>query len=251
MFAWLKPKSGRRAAFPPMPAGRTVYVIGDVHGRSDLLARCHRAIDRDMNGRRGETVEICLGDYVDRGPDSAGVIERVSWRRRRHSVVALRGNHEVMFETFLAGGLDPNDWRRAGGLETLLSYGIDVQALTGAPREAWVATARAAVPGAHRDFLASLADAHVEGAYFFTHAGIRPGVPLAAQDPSDLQWIRDGFIDDPRDHGAIVVHGHTPVREPEFLANRINLDTGAYLTNRLTCMVIDEEGPGLLPIGAN
>lgn len=248
MFARLKPTKTKEVAYPRLSEGVTAYVVGDIHGRSDLLDRIHRAIEADMADRGGTVIEIYLGDYVDRGPDSAGVIERLARRSRLRRVVAIRGNHEVMFDDFLEGLIDPEEWRRVGGFETLLSYGVDVRALSRAPRGRWVAAANAAVPGEHRAFLGALTDAFPLDGYYFTHAGVRPGVPLSAQDPDDLQWIRDEFLGDIRDHGAIVVHGHTPSMEPEFLTNRINLDTGAYMTGRLTCLVIDAEGPRLLAL---
>lgn len=246
MFKWMKPATARKPAYPRLPQGLTAYAVGDIHGRSDLLDRIHAAIDEDMARRAGTFIEIYLGDYVDRGPDSIGVIERLLRRNRTHRMVMLRGNHEVMFENFLAGGVDPEEWRRVGGSETLLSYGVDVRGLARAPRDRWVAAANAAVPPAHRAFLGALADAFPFEGYFFTHAGVRPGVPLPDQVSDDLQWIRDEFLGDSRDHGAVVVHGHTPTMEPEFAANRINLDTGAYVTGRLTCLVVDAEGPRVL-----
>jgi serine/threonine protein phosphatase 1 len=246
MFSWLRPAKSRSTAYPSLAAGQAIYVIGDIHGRSDLIDRVHDAIDADAGTGSQAVLEICLGDYVDRGPDSAGVLERLIARSERRRLIAVRGNHEVMFEAFLSGAIEPEEWRRAGGMETLLSYGIDVRSLARAPRRSWIEAAAAAVPVGHRTFLASLRDAVSLDGYFFTHAGIRPGVALTAQAPDDLQWIRDEFLGDTRDHGAVVVHGHTPTMEPEFLPNRINLDTGAYLTGRLTCLAIDEGGPRLL-----
>lgn len=245
MFGFKKRSSGS-PVHPSLPLGLTAYAIGDVHGRSDLVDAVGAAIDRDAAARGGETIEIWLGDYVDRGPDSAGVVSRLIERARHRRLVAVRGNHEVMFEEFLAGRLDPEEWRRVGGFETLLSYGVDVRALSRAPLERWVAAADAAVPAEHRAFLESLCDSFRLGDYFFTHAGVRPGVSLTRQVGDDLQWIRDEFLGDERDHGAVVVHGHTPVMEPEFRANRINLDTGAYMTGRLTCLAVDDAGPRLL-----
>lgn len=246
MFDWLKSKAGAKSEYPRLEQGETAYVVGDIHGRSDLLDRVHAAIAADMVGRSGTIIEIYLGDYVDRGPDSAGVVERLIRRSRTHRLVTLRGNHEVMFDDFLAGLVDPEEWRRVGGFETLLSYGVDVRALARAPRERWVTAANVAVPREHRAFFGALAVSFPLDGYYFTHAGVRPGVALASQDPDDLHWIRDEFLGDTRDHGAIIVHGHTPSMEPEFLTNRINLDTGAYMTGRLTCLAIDAEGPRLL-----
>lgn len=246
MFAWFKPAAARIAAYPVLPVGERICVVGDIHGRSDLLDRLHRLLDAERAATSETTTEIYLGDYVDRGPDSAGVIDRLRRRAATCATVLIRGNHEALFDDFLTGAVEPEEWRLVGGFETLMSYGIDVAALTGAPRQVWVETARNAVPREHRALLAELEDAHAAHGYYFTHAGIRPGVPLDAQVPDDLQWIRDAFLGDTRDHGAIVVHGHTPMMEPEFRPNRINLDTGAYATGRLTCLVIDSRGPRLL-----
>lgn len=246
MLTWLKSKTGSKVEYPRLAAGETAYVVGDIHGRSDLLDRVHGAIEADALRRSGTIIEIYLGDYVDRGPNSAGVVERLIRRSRSRRMVTIRGNHEVMFEDFLEGHVDPEEWRRVGGFETLLSYGVDVRALARAPRERWVAVANLAVPSEHRAFLGALADAFPLDGYYFTHAGVRPGVPLSAQDPDDLQWIRDEFLGDDRDHGAVVVHGHTPSMKPQFLHNRINLDTGAYMTGCLTCLRIDAAGPSFL-----
>ncbi|MCE1237412.1 MAG: metallophosphoesterase [Hyphomicrobiales bacterium] len=246
MFGKRKAAVAQRTEYPRLPQGERIYSIGDIHGRTDLLDRLHAAIDADMATTTDRATEVYLGDFVDRGPDSAGVIERLLKRSERVRLVAIRGNHEVMFEDFLAGEIDPEEWRQVGGLETLLSYGVDVRGLAHAPRERWVAAAKAAVPPAHVAFLAGLSDCFVAGEYYFTHAGVRPGVALDEQEPDDLQWVRDVFLSDERDHGAVIVHGHTPTMQPEFLPNRINLDTGAYLTGRLTCAVFDSVGPRLL-----
>lgn len=248
MFGKHRPAIAQRTEYPRLPEGERIYAIGDIHGRTDLLDRAHAAIDADMATTTDRATEVYLGDFVDRGPDSAGVIERLLRRAQRGNVVAIRGNHEVIFEDFLAGELDPEKLRQVGGLETLLSYGVDVRGLAHAPRERWAAAAQVAVPSSHRAFLAGLADCFVAGEYYFTHAGVRPGVPLDAQDPDDLQWVRDVFLSDERDHGAVIVHGHTPTIQPEFLPNRINLDTGAYLTGRLTCVAFDSVGPRLLAV---
>jgi diadenosine tetraphosphatase ApaH/serine/threonine PP2A family protein phosphatase len=199
----------------------------------------------DMQERPArEAVEVFLGDYVDRGPGSCDVIETLMTIPAiggvRH---CLRGNHEEMLLDFLAEPGVLLDWRRLGGFETLLSYGV-------APRMALQlddATQLrdefiAALPPAHLSFLRSTQLSYSAGEYFFVHAGIRPGTALAAQNPEDLLWIREPFLFSQRDHGKIIVHGHTPSEEPEVLANRINVDTGAFLTGRLTCAVLEGQG---------
>ena len=246
MFGWFKAGAAPLSEYPTLPAGERIYAVGDIHGRSDLLDRLHRAIDADKAGTSDVATEIYLGDYVDRGPDSAGVIDRLLRRSATTATVRLRGNHEALFDGFLAGSVDPDEWRPVGGFETLLSYGLDVRSLAHAPRQIWVDAARDVVPREHRAFLSGLDVAFAAYGYYFAHAGIRPGIPLDDQAVDDLLWIRDAFLGDGRDHGAIVVHGHTPMMEPEFRPNRINLDTGAYATGRLTCLMIDRHGPRLI-----
>ncbi len=245
-----KPKHGAERPYPRLDGDRVIYVIGDIHGRSDLLRSVHAAIDADSVGRADPPVEIYLGDYVDRGLDSKGVIDllidRILDHEHQRRMIFLGGNHEEAFLAFLTGRLEPEQWKRIGGYETAFSYGIDVRALQGASKARWVEAVAQSVPATHRLFLEALRDSYACDGYFFAHAGIRPGVGLDDQDAADLRWIRDAFLGDRRDHGAIVVHGHTPVMEPAFETNRINLDTGAYLTNRLTCLAIDAAGPRLL-----
>jgi serine/threonine protein phosphatase 1 len=225
-----------------LPQGLRVYAVGDVHGRADLLGAMLDKIEADMRERPApEAIEIFLGDYVDRGPHSRHVIETLmntpAVGGRRY---CLRGNHEEILLDFLAEPGVLMDWRRLGGFETLLSYGVaprmalqldDAAEL----RDAFVA----AMPPDHLSFLRSTHLSFSAGEYFFAHAGIRPGTALESQSPEDLLWIRDPFLFSQRDHGKIIVHGHTPSEEPEVLANRINVDTGAFLTGRLTCVVLE------------
>jgi serine/threonine protein phosphatase 1 len=241
---WARDAASR---YPAAPAGEAIYAIGDIHGRADCLRRAHALIDQDRIGRAGgrSATEIYIGDYVDRGPDSKGAIDLLVARASVANIVALRGNHEIMMESFLRGLTSFEDWRRFGGLETILSYGVDVRTLLarGAVRPRDLAER---VPAAHLRFLASLKAIHTSGRYCFAHAGIRPGVPLEAQSIDDTAWIRDDFLNHPGGAGLVVVHGHSPVSDVEFHANRINIDTGAYLTNRLSVLRIDADGPRLL-----
>jgi serine/threonine protein phosphatase 1 len=247
MFAWLNSLRRRDARYPPAPAGTLLYAIGDIHGRADCLDDAHRRIDRDVaaRGAQDQATEIYIGDYVDRGPDSKGVIDRLIARSTVVRLVALRGNHEIMMESFLRGQAPFEDWRRLGGLETVLSYGVDARGLLAkgdvAPRDL-----AEAVPVSHLRFISSLASLHTTGGYCFVHAGLRPGVAIARQSIADLAWIRDDFLRFSGDFGAIVVHGHTPVPSVDFLRNRINIDTGAYVTNRLSVLRIDADGATLL-----
>ncbi len=244
------PLPGRRG-----PAGTRIYAIGDIHGRSDLLDRLHAAIRADVRARRPErAVAVYLGDYVDRGGDSAGTIARLAVPPKDGiERVFLRGNHEAFLLEFLDGDSGLLDqWLWNGGLATLDSYGLAPMA--DGPGDgsdaAWARTLRAdllrAVPPAHETFLRALVSHHREGDLFFAHAGVRPGVALDRQSQDDLLWIRDGFLDSDADFGALVVHGHTVVAEPEVRANRIGIDTGAWRTGRLTAAVFEGEAVAFL-----
>jgi serine/threonine protein phosphatase 1 len=247
MFAWLKILRSRKVRYPPGPEGRVFYAIGDIHGRSDCLARAHGLIDRDITERGApvQALEIYIGDYVDRGPDSKGVIDLLIARALVASTVFLRGNHEIMMESFLRGQIPFDDWRRLGGLETILSYGVDARRLLekGGVRPGDLAEK---VPVSHLRFISSLKSVYTAGGYCFVHAGLRPGVAIERQSIEDLAWIRDDFLNFAGKFGFIVVHGHTPVTSIDFLSNRINIDTGAYMTNRLTVLRIDSEGVSVL-----
>lgn len=240
--AWLKGRR-REIRHPPAPHGVLLYAIGDIHGRADCLRRAHELIDRDAAERAAglRILEIYIGDYVDRGPNSKGVIDLLIERARRYEVVALRGNHEIVMESFLRGLVAFEEWRGLGGLETILSYGVDARRLLGTGG----VTARdlaAKMPPSHFRFLSSLTSLYAIGPYCFAHAGVRPGLPLEQQSLADLAWIRDDFLTFAGNHGFVVVHGHTPVSSVAFLPNRINIDTGAYATNRLSVLRIDAHG---------
>jgi serine/threonine protein phosphatase 1 len=236
-------------ASPPVVLDRTrVYVVGDIHGRSDLLDQMVQHISRDLEANpTSDCVTVTLGDYIDRGPDSRGVLDRLVHNPFPTELVALKGNHEVLFEMFLNDPAVAEDWRRLGGLETLYSYGVPVSELMmGAKYQQAAAALEAAVPNEHFKFLASLRISVISGEYFLCHAGVRPGIPLERQSVEDLLWIRDEFLKSPADFGRIVVHGHTPSEQPEILPNRINIDTGAFATGRLTCVVLEGAQPRFL-----
>lgn len=227
---------------------KTIYAIGDIHGQ---LAMLDTALDRIEADGGPEARVIFLGDYVDRGPESCGVIERLSrGLAEGRNWVCLKGNHDRLFEWFIAPPAPRNDpylmlgydWfhERIGGRETAASYGVDVPDRI--RQKDMAAEFRAAVPEAHLDFLQNLKLSHREAGKFFVHAGIRPGVPLDQQDEEDLLWIRQEFHDDPRDHGALIVHGHTPVKAPELHSNRLNLDTGAGYGRPPTVAVLEDSG---------
>jgi serine/threonine protein phosphatase 1 len=220
------------------------YVIGDIHGRSDLLDRMVDAITRDIEQNPvAASLTVTLGDYVDRGPDSRGVLDRLAHNPFPTDYVALKGNHEELLETFLTRPAIGPQWRRLGGLETLHSYKVPVADLmVGKGFDEAAQALRQALPAEQSAFLGRLKLSLTVGGYFLCHAGVRPGVPLDNQRAEDLLWIRDEFLSSKVDFGKIVVHGHTPTQSPEVLANRINIDTGAFATGRLTCLVIEDGG---------
>ena len=234
--------------YPSAPDGFTVYAVGDVHGCLDLLVGVQRLIDEDRARSHLErTVEIYLGDYIDRGPDSAGVVSRLIARASETNTVFLRGNHDQMLLDFLDGADCLEQWREFGGTATLLSYGVTPTLLThSAPTEVVRSALNENMPPEHRSFYDQTGSYMLVGPYLMVHAGIRPGVGLEEQKTADLLGIRQDFLQYDGDFEFIVVHGHTPVEAPELRRNRINIDTGAFATNRLTCLRIGEDGVCLL-----
>jgi serine/threonine protein phosphatase 1 len=217
-----------------------LYVIGDIHGRLDLLDQLIDAIHRDTDACVSLTVT--LGDYIDRGPDSRGVIDRLLTNPFPGDCIALKGNHEALLQAFLDQPETGNYWRQLGGLETLSSFGIPVGPLmTGQQYQQAAEKLRVALSCAQLQFLTSLKTSLTVGRFFLCHAGVRPGVPLDRQSEDDLLWIRDEFLNSEANFGKIVVHGHTPTAQPDFRPNRVNLDTGAFATGRLTCLVAEGE----------
>lgn len=243
MFEFLRKKSPVYS----LPPGRRIYAIGDVHGRADLLAELQQRIVDDAASGPGETVIVMLGDYVDRGPDSRGVIEMLAAPPPAGMErICLLGNHEEQMLAFLSQPRQAAGWLKYGGRQTLESYGIDPEeGDVGALSEALAA----ALPPRHLEFLRTLALYYRDGGYFFAHAGIRPGVPLQAQSPEDLVWIREPFLSHGGDHGAMIVHGHTRRQEVDWRGNRINVDTSAFATGVLTALVLEGDGRRLLQTG--
>ncbi len=233
----------RKRHYPSGPEGYRAYVVGDVHGRLDLLEALLGKIEADIGARpRSEVVLVFVGDLIDRGPSSAGVVERLrGYQKDGLRTVFLLGNHEEVLLRILAGeaALIPG-WLRFGGAECLRSYGVDPAKLKGLDDAEALALIQAAIPPEHAEFLGSFGDTFRFGDYLFVHAGVRPGVELAAQRQKDLRWIREPFLMDRSDHGFVVVHGHTISSEVEELPNRIGIDTGAYATGILTALMIDE-----------
>lgn len=231
----------KTAACPAsLPPGLRIYAIGDIHGRLDLLASLSEQISRDLDSAPADVVTIFLGDYVDRGKESAGVIELLSKAEFPTPFRALRGNHEEVFMKFLEDETVLESWRKFGGLETLHSYGVDVgEAMRGAGYDRARKSLAERIPVQHRRFLEQTELSADYGDYFFCHAGVRPGVPLDLQTSDDLLWIREEFLRFQGSWNKIIVHGHTPVADPDMLPNRINIDTGAFATSILTALVIE------------
>jgi serine/threonine protein phosphatase 1 len=231
------------AAPATLPPGQRIYAVGDIHGCLDRLVALHEMIAEDMAVRpAAHTTLVHLGDYVDRGADSAQVID---WLINQPPVPAddiinLMGNHEFMMLSAIAGTDKeaPNHWLMNGGADSLLSWGIS---RTVPPAE-WAGR----IPRQHLLFLRDLESCRRIGPYLFVHAGVRPGVPLDQQSRHDMMWIREPFLSSRADHGAVVVHGHTPKREPVVLPNRIAIDTGAVLGGELTCLVLEADRLGFL-----
>jgi serine/threonine protein phosphatase 1 len=228
---------------PRLPEGVRIYAIGDIHGRADLLDQILQQVDADMvSNPARHCIEVYLGDYIDRGPDSQKVIDRLMVRQRTHRTVFLKGNHETFLINFVTNPAILEDWQRLGGLETLMSYGIAPSLNANeATRARFAVALDRALPESHRQFLRGLKLSFVCGDFFFVHAGIRPGIALERQIEEDLLWIRHDFLLCEEDFGKFVVHGHTPVLHPDLRSNRINIDTGAYATGQLTCLMLEED----------
>jgi len=229
------------------PAGTRVYAIGDIHGRLDLLREIRGLVGQDLaRSPPARAVVVYLGDYVDRGPASKDVIETlIAEPIASASSVHLKGNHEDLLLRFHDSGDLGETWLMNGGGATLASYGVEAaddpfQALwcLDELRDAL----RAKLPAHHLAFLRGLDLEHREGGYLFVHAGVRPGIALAAQTAEDRIWIREGFLASEADFGVFVVHGHTPRPSPVVKANRIGIDTMAYRSGTLTCLVLDGAG---------
>jgi len=225
-----------------LPRGRRVYVIGDIHGCRSQLEQLHQEIVRDLAARPVPApLLVHLGDYIDNGPDSAGVIEQLIAHAPPIPTINLLGDHERMLLDALAGDrAAATDWLWAGGKAALASWALDPDL----PREQW----EAALPPAHVAFLRSLKRMHREGDYLFVHAGIRPGVKLAAQTLDDLVSIRQPFLWTEQPLGVIVVHGHSSNPTVTRTDNRIGLDTGAGMGGKLTCAVLEDDLIGLIAV---
>jgi serine/threonine protein phosphatase 1 len=251
VLQWLKKRTGR--ASPPRPAaGERLYAIGDIHGRDDLLALTLAAIGRDLqqNQTGAAAKVIFLGDYVDRGPASAAVVDQLlNLEIPGAQCLFLRGNHEQALLDAALGVADERQllgWLTYGGRETLASYGLASDLVYSSDGPAILAALQRVIPKAHIDWLARLPLWHESGDFLFVHAGIRPGVPLEDQEPHDLLWIREDFLDHRESFGTVVVHGHSISLDVDRRDNRIGIDTGAYATGVLTTLVLEEGTQRLL-----
>jgi len=237
----------RSAETSRVPDGCLVYAVGDIHGRLDLLEQLHGLIEADAAKSQAERIVVVyVGDYVDRGPDSSGVVELLI-RQPLHRRVAhlesvhLIGNHEAFLLNFLEEQESTAIWFTNGGDATLRSYGVDPWQSTQSDNfaEDLYRSFAKRLPAAHLTFFRNLRLFHEEGDYLFVHAGVRPGVALEAQTAEDLIWIREDFLNSDQDFGRIVVHGHSPQRKPQSRANRIGIDTGAVYGGKLTALVLE------------
>lgn len=223
-----------------VPDGELVYAVGDIHGRADLLDELLAQIEADaarVDARRRTLV--FLGDYIDRGPQSSGVIETfLSGLPRGFDAHFLKGNHEALLLAFLGDATELGRWLLNGGDATMRSYGVDTErlGLLSAGGETWRDAFATALPPAHLAFFKALKLSVTIGDYVFVHAGLRPGVPLDAQVEADLIWIRRPFLDSAETFEKRVVHGHTPGPDVVVRENRIGVDTGAYFSERLTAL---------------
>lgn len=222
------------------PEGQRVYAIGDIHGRADLLEAMLGKIERDEAIRpEANTTIVFLGDLIDRGPDSARVVDLVLKLGRTRTVRAIAGNHEEMLLASLESEQTLRRFLEHGGKETILSYFADRNEYNRLSIAELRQNLVSIIPQDHLTFFRSLEDFVCIGQYVFVHAGIRPGVELGAQDPHDLRWIRQGFLDCDHDLGVIVVHGHTICQDVELRSNRAGIDTGAYLHGKLSALALE------------
>ena len=232
----------RASSAPKVAHGACLYAVGDIHGRLDLLGQLIQQIYQ--HAARHDTIEntlVFLGDYIDRGSDSKGVVEcLLSLAQSEWKTIFLRGNHEQALLDFLA---DPNfyrSWRSFGAAETLLSYGV--QPPQSAKEEEYIRAQQElsiAMPAAHLKFFENLKLFYAKDDYFFCHAGVRPGISLEEQSAEDLLWIRNDFLDHRRMFQKVIVHGHTPTPFPTKFENRIGIDTGAHATGCLTAVALE------------
>ena len=246
MLGLSRSKGGIRK--PGLPERIRLYAISDIHGCADLLQKMFTVIDKDLAtiGSK-QAIHVFLGDYIDRGPESSRTIDLLIERSQKHESIFLKGNHEAFLFEVLKDSSQLQNWKQVGGLQTLTSYGLRPSLNPDAEEQAELIEQLAhAIPPHQRRFFNNLRLRFVCGDFFFVHAGVRPGVALADQQEQDLLWIRDEFLTSEERFAKYIVHGHTPVREPDIRFNRINIDTGAYATGNLTLLTI--QGDRLLAL---
>ena len=225
------------------PPDTRIYAIGDVHGYINLLEKLHAIIDNDLAKNPINSYRIIfLGDYIDRGPNSAGCVEYlIHLMAENRNVICLKGNHEDKLEKFLADPIATADsFFTYGGVDCVVSYGVDMDGYRGSKNEILqkCSELNENIPTHHKRFFSELIKTISFGDYMFTHAGVRPGVPLDQQSEHDLIWIRSEFISNRQLYEKVVIHGHTPAYPIEILPNRINVDTHAYYSGVLSCIVL-------------
>lgn len=241
-----------RGRAPVLPAGLRIYAVGDVHGCRDLLDELLGKIRTDIVLRPvPRSVYLFLGDYIDRGPASSNAISRLIDLSADAECVFLRGNHELIAMRCLGEPQLFPQWMRIGGFETLASYGVPLYGAAGMQVSRVQAAFHDAIPQSHLGFFRDLQNTFVCGDFLFVHAGIRPRINLSRQSQDDLLWIRDEFLTSSDDFGRIVVHGHTPVAEVDVRQNRINIDTGAFATACLSCVVIENGSLSVIDTGVH
>jgi serine/threonine protein phosphatase 1 len=228
---------------PRLPDGIRIYAISDIHGCADLLQQMFTVIDRDLVTIGSmRAIHVFLGDYIDRGPESCRTIDLLIERGSKHESIFLKGNHEAILFDTLKNPSQLQNWKQFGGLQTLTSYGLRPSLNPDSAEQSELIKQLAqTIPPHQRRFFNSLQLRFVCGDFFFVHAGVRPGVPLVNQQEHDLLWIRDEFLASEERFGKYIVHGHTPVREPEIRFNRANIDTGAYATGNLTLLTLQRD----------
>jgi serine/threonine protein phosphatase 1 len=246
MLGFSRSKGERRK--PRLPEGIRIYAISDVHGCADLLQQMFTVIDRDLTTIGSmRAIHVFLGDYIDRGPESCRTIDLLVARGQKHESVFLKGNHEAFLFDVLKNPDQLQEWKKYGGLQTLASYGLRPSLNPDAAEQSELISQLATtIPVHQRRFFDHLRLRFVCGDFFFVHAGVKPGVPLNHQQEQDLLWIREEFLSSEEQFGKYIVHGHTPVREPDIRSNRINIDTGAYATGNLT--LLSMQGDSLLAL---
>lgn len=232
------------------PEGLRIYAIGDVHGYADLLRAMHRRIDEDLRFRPAKDWRIVhVGDYVDRGPDSKGVLDFLIGRMAQDArIIALRGNHDQGMLDFLDAPDASSMFATNGGPETIRSYGVSLSTASDAAFRESARRFVQSLPSMHRRFLEQRPYSVSFGDFFFCHAGIKPTVPLEAQTPDNLMWIRREFLAYEGLHPKVIVHGHTPQEEADLRPNRINIDTGVYVREKLTALILEGDAKSVYTV---